>query len=66
MVVPADDAADSVESLVSNHSEELEVAAEDVVAVANSFDSMDRKKEVSADDVVPSADSPTQKILRSW
>ena len=40
-MVPADDAVDSVESLVSNHSEEMEVAAEEVVAIANSPNSID-------------------------
>ena len=57
-MVPADDAVDSVESLVSNHSEEMEVAAEEVVAIANSPNSIARGKEVSADGVVHIANSP--------
>ena len=57
-MVPADDVVDSVESLVSNHSEELEVAAEEVVAITDSPNSIDRGKEVSADGVVHIANSP--------
>ena len=58
MVVAADDAVESVESLVSNHSEELEVAAEEVVAITDSPNSIDRGKEVSADEVVGIVSSP--------
>ena len=58
MVVAADDAVDSVESLVSNHSEELEVAAEEVVAITDSPNPIDRGKEVSADEVVGIVSSP--------
>ena len=61
MVVPADDAADSVESLFPNHSEEMEVAAEEVVVIANSPNSIDRGKEFSANDVVHIANSPDTK-----
>ncbi len=60
-VVPADDVVDSVELLVSNHSEELEVAAEEVVAIANSPNSIDRGIEFSANDVVHIANSPDSK-----
>ena len=57
-MVPADDVVDSVESLVSNHSEEMEVAAEEVVAITDSPNSIDRGKEVSADEVVGIVSSP--------
>ena len=60
-MVPADDVVDSVESLVSNRSEEMEVAAEEVVVIANSPNSIDRGKEFSANDVVHIANSPDSK-----
>ena len=60
-MVPADDVVDSVESLVSNHFEEMEVAAEEVVVIANSSNSIDRGKEFSANDVVHIANSPGSK-----